>query len=119
MRRDIARAIFLLRDGAEWLAKPQMSIVEGERHDIPGFAGKTLQPVIKAQGFEHLDPIRADLEAGADFAEAVRALIDSSLAAELAQTGGRRKSANSASDNCDPQFARHHISSGFFSGAVT
>ena len=107
MRRDIARAVFLLRDGAQRLAKAQMRVVPGERNDFVRLAGESFERVIEIDRLQHLDAVRPDLQAGADFAKFAGALIDGDLAAELAQPRRRRQSANSCADDGDPQRPRH------------
>ena len=61
----------------------------------------------RAKRAQHLDRVGTELDAGADFAELRRALVDDDFDAVLAQAPGRRKSAEARSDDRHADVARH------------
>ena len=103
VRCHVRRAVLLPRDRLERLAKAQPPLVPGDRHDAERLERVAHELVLEPKRTQHLDAVRTDLQAGADFFEFLRALIERDFDAALAQRAGCGKTADTGADDNDTE----------------
>src|SRR5215203_3270492 len=100
MRHQVRRAEVRLNRPFHGLAVTQAGIVPRERDIVDRLAGYRTERPLDTERAQHLDRIRAELDARTDLAELRGAFVNGNFDPVLAQRTGRGKSAEPCANDC-------------------